>query len=67
MSIFKGKIAGMGTYFEKKNSNLCGDTADFTPPPPYLVEDFMQSPVIDMCPSKVLHWLPKNSVSNSHS
>ena len=33
--------AGMGTDFEKKNSNLCGDTADFTPPPPYLVQDFM--------------------------
>ena len=58
---------GMGTDFEKKNSNLCGDTADFTPPPPYLVQDFMQSPVIDMCLSKVLHWLPKNSASNSHS
>ena len=38
----------MGTDFEKKNSNLCGDTADFTPPPPYLVQDFMQSPVIDI-------------------
>ena len=49
----------MGTDFEKKNSNLCSDTADFTPPPPYLGQDFMQSPVIDMCPSKVLHWLPK--------
>ena len=36
---------GMGTDFEKKK-NLWGDTADFTPPPPYLVQDFMQSPVI---------------------
>ena len=56
----------MGTDFEKKNSNLCGDTADFTPPPAYLGQDFMQSPVIDMCPSKVLHWLPKNSAYKSH-
>ena len=39
----------MGTDFEKKkNSNLCGDTADITPPPPYLGQDFMQSPVIDI-------------------
>ena len=58
---------GMGTDFEKKNSNLCGDTEDFTPPAPYLGQDFMQSPVIDMRPSKVLHWLPKNSAYNSHS
>ena len=55
-----GVYAGMGTDFEKKNSNLSGDTADFTPPPPNLGQDFMQPPVIDMCPSKVLHWLPKN-------
>ena len=48
-----------GDRFRKKNSNLCGDMADFTPPPPYLVQDFLQSPVIDMCTSKVLHWLPK--------
>ena len=41
----------MGTDFEKKNSNLYCDTADFTPPPPYLGQDFMQSPVIDMCSS----------------
>ena len=40
-------IQGWGQIL-KKNSNLCGDTADFTPPPPYLVQDFMQSPVIDM-------------------
>ena len=59
--------SGMGTDFEKKKNNLCGDTADFTPPPPYLVQDFMQSPVIDMCTSKVLHRLPKNSASNSHN
>ena len=52
---------------KKKTSNLCGDMADFTPPPIYLGQDFMQSPVIDMCPSKVLHWLPKNSAYNSHS
>ena len=56
-----------GDRFWKKNSNLCGDTADFTSPPPYLVQAFMQSPVIDMCTSKVLHWQPKNSASNSHS
>ena len=52
---------------KKKTSNLCGDTADFTSPLPYLDQDFMQSPVFDMCPSKVLHWLPKNSAYNSHS
>ena len=44
---------------QKKSSNLCGDTADFIPPPPYLGQDFSQSPVIDMCASKVLHWLQK--------
>ena len=62
-------FTGMGTDFEKKTATCadCGDTADFTPPPPYLGQDFMQSPVIDMCPSKVLHWLPKNSAYNSHS
>ena len=58
-------IAGMGTDFEKKNSNLCGDTADFTPPPPCFGQDFMQSPVIDMCPSKVLHWLPKTVITTT--
>ena len=40
-------------FWKKKNSNLCGDIADFTPPPSYLGQNFMQSPVIDMCPSKV--------------
>ena len=59
--------SGMGTDFEKKNSNLCGETADFIPPPPYIGQDFMQSPVIDMRPSKILLWLPKNSASNSQS
>ena len=54
--------AGMGTDFEKKNSSLCGDTADFTPPPPYLGQDFVQSPVIDMCSSTVLHWLPTKKI-----
>ena len=52
-------MQGWGQILKKKNSNLCGDSADFTPPPPYLGQDFMQSPVIDMCPSKVLHWLTK--------
>ena len=52
---------GWGQSFKKKNSNLCGDTADFTPPPPYLGQDFMQSPVIDMWPSEVLHWCPKKN------
>ena len=49
----------MGTDFEKKNSNLCSDTADFASLPPYLGQDCMQSRLIDMCPFKVLHWLPK--------
>ena len=43
-------IQGWGQILKKKNSNLCCDTADFTPPPPYLGQDFMQSPVIDMWP-----------------
>ena len=34
----------MGTDFEKKNSNLFGDTVDFTSSPPYLGQDCMQSP-----------------------
>ena len=69
---------GMGTDFEKKTSNLCGDTADFTPPPPYLVQDFMQSPVIDIiyvhiqspalaAKKKKKKKKKKNSASNSHS
>ena len=43
---------------------------DFISPPPYLGQDCMQSRVIDMCPFKVLHWLPpppppKSAVSTS--
>ena len=62
----------MGTDFEKKNSNLCGDTADFTPPPPYLAQDFMQSPVIDIIyvhiqSPALAAKKKKNSASNSHS
>ena len=35
----------MWTDFEKRNSNLCGDAADFTLPPPHLGHDCMQSNV----------------------
>ena len=52
---------GMGTDFEKKKSNLCCDIAGFTSSPPYLHQDSVQSHVIDMCPFKVLHWLPKKN------
>ena len=55
----------MGTDFEKKTTNLCSDTADFTPPPPYLGQDFVQSPIINMCSSKVLHWLPKTVLTTA--
>ena len=55
-----------GDRFWIKNSNLCCDTADFTSPPPYLDQDRMQSHVIDMCPFKVLHWLPKKNPQNPH-
>ena len=54
----------MGTDFEKKKSHLCGDTVDFTSPPPNLGQDCMQLRVIDMCPFKVLHWLPKKKSAN---
>ena len=57
----------MGTDFEKKSSNLCGDTVDFTSLPPYLGQDCMQSSVIDMCPFKFLHWLPKKSENEEKS
>ena len=33
-----------GDRFWKKNSNLCGDTVDFTSSPPYLGQDCMLSP-----------------------